>query len=135
MNRNYNAVVHKNDTVYIFEDISQYLPMDRLNELASKLNGKKILTKRKYNKKYHLELFAEICDFKTVLLNGVYFASVQYLMLSLTKKNSWKQYRLSKFCKQHFNWGNSIPQLEKNCEEEIKWKIEVKSFFIIQTMV
>lgn len=29
--RNYNAVVHKNDTVYILGDISHHLPMDRAN--------------------------------------------------------------------------------------------------------
>ena len=41
--QNYNAVVHKNDTVYILGDISHHLPMDRANELISRLNGKKIL--------------------------------------------------------------------------------------------
>ena len=43
--QNYNAVVHKNDTVYILGDISHHLPMDRANELISRLNGKKILIK------------------------------------------------------------------------------------------
>lgn len=37
--QNYNAVVHKNDTVYILGDISHHLPMDRANELISRLNG------------------------------------------------------------------------------------------------
>ena len=41
--QNYNAVIHKNDTVYILGDISHHLPMDRVNELPSKLNRKKIL--------------------------------------------------------------------------------------------
>ena len=34
------------------------------------------------------ELFEEICDFKTVSLNGVYFALMHYPMLSWPKKNS-----------------------------------------------
>lgn len=39
--RNYNSVVHKNDTMYILWDISQHLPMDTVNELISKLTGKR----------------------------------------------------------------------------------------------
>ena len=45
--QNYNAVVHKNDTVYILGDISHHLPMDRANELISRLNGKKEIMTRK----------------------------------------------------------------------------------------
>ena len=48
--QNYNAVVHKNDTVYILGDISHHLPMDRANELISRLNGKKILIKGNHDK-------------------------------------------------------------------------------------
>lgn len=80
--RNYNPVVHKNDTVYILGDISHHLPMERANELISKLRGKKILVKGNHDKKYDAELFEEICDFKTVSLNGVYFALMHYPMLS-----------------------------------------------------
>lgn len=58
--RNYNAVVHKNDTVYILGDISYHLPLDRANELLSKLNGKKILVKGNYDKNYDSVLFEEI---------------------------------------------------------------------------
>lgn len=76
--QNYNAVVHKNDTVYILGDISHHLPMDRANELISRLNGKKILIKGNHDKKDDLELFEEICDFKTVSLNGLYFALMHY---------------------------------------------------------
>ena len=86
--QNYNAVVHKNDTVYILGDISHHLPMDRANELISRLNGKKILIKGNHDKKDDLELFEEICDFKTVSLNGLYFALMYYPMLSWPKKNS-----------------------------------------------
>ena len=86
--QNYNAVVHKNDTVYILGDISNHLPMYMANELISRLNGKKILVKGNHDKKDDLELFEEICDFKTVSLNGLYFALMYYPMLSWPKKNS-----------------------------------------------
>ena len=56
--------------------------------MISKLNGKKILVKGNHDKKYDTELFEEICDFKTVSLNGVYFALMHYPMLSWPKKNS-----------------------------------------------
>lgn len=85
--QNYNAVVHKNDTVYILGDISHHLPMDRANELISRLNGKKILIKGNHDKKDDLELFEEICDFKTVSLNGLYFALMHYPMLSWPKSH------------------------------------------------
>ena len=61
---------------------------DRANELISRLNGKKILIKGNHDKKDDLELFEEICDFKTVSLNGLYFALMYYPMLSWPKKNS-----------------------------------------------
>lgn len=48
--QNYNAVVHKNDTVYILGDISHHLPMESANELIGKLNGKKILVKGNHDK-------------------------------------------------------------------------------------
>ena len=50
-------------------------------------NGK-ILIKGNHDKKDDLELFEEICDFKTVSLNGLYFALMHYPMLSWPKKNS-----------------------------------------------
>ena len=56
--------------------------------MISKLNGKKILVKGNHDKKDDLELFEEICDFKTVSLNGLYFALMYYPMLSWPKKNS-----------------------------------------------
>ena len=42
---NYNSVVHKNDTVYILGDISHHMPIEQVNELIGKMNGKKILIK------------------------------------------------------------------------------------------
>jgi len=86
--QNYNAVVNKNDTVYILGDISHRLPIDVANELIGKLNGKKILIKGNHDKEYAPELFEEISDFKTVSLSGVYFVLMHYPMLSWPKKNS-----------------------------------------------
>ena len=85
---NYNEVVHKNDTVYFLGDISHHMPIDRVNELLSMMKGKKILVKGNHDKKYSSELFGEICDFKTVSLNGHYFALMHYPMLSWPKKNN-----------------------------------------------
>lgn len=62
--------------------------MDGVNELIGKLNGKKILIKGNHDKKEDSELFDEICDFKRVSLNGMYFALLHYPMLSLPKKYS-----------------------------------------------
>lgn len=47
-------------------------------ELIGKLNGKKILIKGNHDKKYDSELFEKICYFKTVSLNGEYFALMHY---------------------------------------------------------
>ena len=85
---NYNEVVHKNDTVYFLGDISHHMSIDRVNELLGMMKGKKILIKGNHDKKYASELFEEICDFKTVSLNGYYFALMHYPMLSWPKKNS-----------------------------------------------
>ena len=85
---NYNEIVHKNDTIYFLGDISHHMPIERVNELLSMMKGKKILIKGNHDKKYDSELFEEICDFKTVSLNGQYFSLMHYPMLSWPKKNS-----------------------------------------------
>ncbi len=86
--RNYNSYVHKNDTVYILGDVCHHLPMDRANDLIGRMNGKKILIRGNHDKKYDEGLFEEIADFKTVSLNGTYFALMHYPMMSWPKKNS-----------------------------------------------
>ncbi len=85
---NYNAVVHKNDTVYILGDICHHMKVEAANEIISKLNGKKILVSGNHDKDYSSSLFDEVCDFKTASLNGIYFAMMHYPMLSWPKKNS-----------------------------------------------
>ena len=85
---NYNAVVQKNDTVYILGDISHHMHVEQTNELLRKMKGKKFLIRGNHDKMYDETLFEEICDFKTVSLNGTYFALMHYPMLSWPKKNS-----------------------------------------------
>lgn len=41
--RNFNNMVHKNDTVYLLGDVTHRVSLDEANELISKLNGHKIL--------------------------------------------------------------------------------------------
>ena len=85
---NYNAVVRKNDTVYILGDICHHMQADAANEIIGRMNGKKYLLVGNHDKKYDPTLFAEIKDFMTVSLNGTYFALMHYPMLSWPKKNS-----------------------------------------------
>lgn len=42
--QNYNAVVHKDDTVYILGDICHHMKKEPAEELIEKLNGKSILS-------------------------------------------------------------------------------------------
>ncbi|MCD8018060.1 MAG: metallophosphoesterase [Clostridiales bacterium] len=86
--RNYNAFVHKEDTVYILGDMCHHLTIEQANELIGKMNGKKILIRGNHDKKYDENLFDEISDFKTVSLNGIYFVLMHYPMLSWPKKDS-----------------------------------------------
>ena len=43
--QNYNAVVHKDDTVYILGDICHHIKIEQADELIKKMNGKKYLIK------------------------------------------------------------------------------------------
>ena len=76
--RNYNAVVNRNDTVYILGDICHHMEVNAVNEIISKLNGKKYLIAGNHDKKYDPALFVEVRDFMTVSLNGEYFALMHY---------------------------------------------------------
>ena len=40
---NYNAMVHKDDTVYILGDIAHHMHVEDVNKIIEKLNGRKIL--------------------------------------------------------------------------------------------
>lgn len=84
---NYNAVVSKEDTVYILGDICHHLQVEAANEIINRMNGRKYLLIGNHDKKYDPNLFIEIKDFMTVSLNGVYFALMHYPMLSWPKKS------------------------------------------------
>lgn len=85
---NYNAVVHKDDTVYILGDICHHMTTYAANEMIQKMNGKKYLISGNHDKNYDPSLFEDVRDFMTVSLNGQYFALMHYPMLSWPKKNS-----------------------------------------------
>lgn len=86
--QNYNAVVHKDDTVYILGDICHHMKIEDADALIRKLNGKKYLIKGNHDKNYDPRLFADMQDFMTASVNGQYFAMMHYPMFSWPKKNS-----------------------------------------------
>ena len=49
---NFNAVVHKDDTVYILGDLAHHMQVEDINKIIGKLNGRKILIKGNHDKKY-----------------------------------------------------------------------------------
>lgn len=62
---NFNAVVHKDDTVYILGDLAHHMQVEDINKIIGKLNGRKILIKGNHDKKYDAALFEEVRDFQT----------------------------------------------------------------------
>ena len=61
--QNFNACVKKNDIVYILGDIAHRTPVDDVNQMIARLNGKKFLCKGNHDKKYDATLFEGIYDF------------------------------------------------------------------------
>ena len=104
--------------------------------MISKLNGKKILVKGNHDKKYDTELFEEICDFKTVSLNGVYFALMHYPMLSWPKKNSGRiQLHGHIHAREEYNFQNKVDGITRydvgvdaNCYYPVSVKQIIKFF-------
>lgn len=84
---NYNAVIGKDDTVYLLGDVCHHMTVDEANEIIGKLKGKKILIKGNHDKQYDASLFEEITDFKTISANGIYVALMHYPMLSWPKSH------------------------------------------------
>lgn len=70
---NFNAVIHRNDTVYILGDICHHMKVDAANEIISGLNGKKYLLIGNHDKKYDPALFCEMRDFMSISVNGQRF--------------------------------------------------------------
>ena len=86
--RNYNAIVHKDDTVYILGDICHHMTAEEADRWIARMNGKKYLLTGNHDKKYDPSLFVEMRDFMTVSLGGIYFALMHYPMLSWPKMKS-----------------------------------------------
>lgn len=82
---NFNSCVRRNDTVYILGDIAHRTPVEEINILISRLNGKKILCKGNHDKIYNPELFDSIYDFLEVALNGINVSLMHYPMMEWTK--------------------------------------------------
>ncbi|SEA28397.1 Calcineurin-like phosphoesterase superfamily protein [Oribacterium sp. KHPX15] len=86
--QNYNAVVQKDDTVYILGDICHHMKIEDADNLIKKLNGKKYLIRGNHDKNYDPRLFADIQDFMKISVDGKAFSLMHYPMLSWPKKGS-----------------------------------------------
>ena len=82
---NYNAVVNKDDTVYILGDICHRVKADVANAMIRQIKGKKYLIKGNHDKEYDPSLFIDIQDIMEVSLNGEKFVLMHYPMLSWNK--------------------------------------------------
>uniref|UniRef100_UPI0040563239 metallophosphoesterase n=1 Tax=Acetatifactor sp. TaxID=1872090 RepID=UPI0040563239 len=83
--RNINSCVKKNDTIYILGDIAHRTPVAAVNQMISRMNGKKILCKGNHDKKYDEALFEKICDFLEIAVNGVNVSLLHYPMMTWPK--------------------------------------------------
>ena len=83
--RNFNECVKKNDTVYILGDIAHRTPVEEVNKLISKLNGKKIFIKGNHDKVYDSGLFEGIYDFLEITYNGLNISLMHYPMMEWPK--------------------------------------------------
>ena len=84
---NYNALVRKNDTVYILGDLSYRIPVEEANKIISELKGRKTLIVGNHDRRYDPGMFDEICDFKTISVAGKNFSLMHYPMLSWPKSH------------------------------------------------
>ena len=90
--RNINAVVRPNDTLYLQGDLCHRTGIDTGSELISRIKCKnKVLVKGNHDKKWHPELFIEICDFKEIheQVNGenYHISLMHFPMLSWPKSH------------------------------------------------
>lgn len=86
--QNFNAVVQKDDTVYIIGDICHHMKIEDADNLIKKLNGKKYLVRGNHDKNYDPRLFEDIQDFMNISVYGNSFSLMHYPMLSWPKKGS-----------------------------------------------
>lgn len=77
---NINARVRPHDTLYILGDISFRTPVEEVNRLIAKINGKKILLRGNHDKQYDPSLFEAIYDFHEENFNGQPVSLMHYPM-------------------------------------------------------
>ena len=82
---NYNAIVNRDDTVYVLGDICHHIKVDVANAMIRQLKGKKYLIRGNHDKEYDPSLFVDIQDIMEVSLNGEKFVLMHYPILSWNK--------------------------------------------------
>ena len=80
--RNYNAVVHQNDTCYILGDVAYKQSKEETERLVRRLNGRKILIRGNHDGGIDESLFDHVRDFETISVSESVFALMHYPLLS-----------------------------------------------------
>lgn len=79
---NFNAVVRRDDTVYILGDLSFKVGAENVPGLVARLNGKKILIRGNHDKRSCDGLYDHAADFERVTVEGMDLSLMHYPMLS-----------------------------------------------------
>ncbi len=79
--QNWNSFVKKNDFIYILGDLTMKLPLEKANQIISRLNGRKILIRGNHDKNYDENLFEDICDYKELKYQKRFFVLSHYPFL------------------------------------------------------
>lgn len=82
---NINARVKKHDTLYILGDVAHRTPVEEVNQMIAKINGKKILIRGNHDKEYDPALFDGIYDFLEVNFDGHSISLMHYPMVEWPK--------------------------------------------------
>jgi len=82
---NFNAVVRRDDTVYLLGDLCHHMTVEAANAVIARMNGRKYLLTGNHDRNYNPDLFCGIRDFMTVSLSGQEFVLMHYPMLSWPK--------------------------------------------------
>ena len=82
---NYNAVVRRDDTVYLLGDLCHHMTVEAANAVIARMNGRKYLLTGNHDRNYNPDLFCGIRDFMPVSLSGQEFVLMHYPMLSWPK--------------------------------------------------
>ena len=80
--RNYNAVVHQNDTCYILGDVAYKQSKEETERLVRRLNGRKILIRGNHDGGIDESLFDAVSLFETISCGSQVCALMHYPMLS-----------------------------------------------------